>query len=99
MLVSLVTQALGQQSGTGSLWISTSTPAHELRLPAGVPLVASFAEHLTEAQRDWLCSTLLPLRRVAFHRKDGASTALFQTVCCAPFRRLSAAMQPDAARA
>ena len=46
--------------------------------------MASFAgENLTASQRDWVSSTWLPLQKVAFHRKDEASIALFQAVCCA----------------
>jgi len=82
--LSLVTQALGQQTAdmlAGAVDLDLKTWA---TTAAGVPLVASFAgENLTEAQRDWLGSTPLPLRKVMFHRTNGASTALFQAVCCA----------------
>ena len=57
--------------------------------------MALFEDVLTEPQRDWLSSTRLPLRKAVFHRKDGASTALFQAVRCPPLGRRTAPVSPD----
>ena len=35
---------------------------------------------MTAAQRDWMCSTRLPLVKVVLHRQDEAASAVLQTV-------------------
>jgi len=62
---------------------------------AGVPLVASFGQVMTEAQRHWLSSTKLPLRTLVLHDEDEATSAMLQKVRRWPAKpaQLSALLQ------
>jgi len=60
-----------------------------------VPLVVSFEQVLTEAQRHWLSSTRLPLRTLVLHDEDEATSAMLQKVRRRPVKPalLSALLQ------